>query len=315
MEVYQTGIRADRFSWTTQSVYDRRGHTNRSHRGDASVVEKMGETNLEVRRADRLSDYEACLTIQREVWGFTDPADYASIPLLKVGNTYGGCLLVAEGSGGRILGFAYALLGREAGHDIWWSHMTAVSDEVRGTGIGFDLKVAQRDAALRSGITEVLWTFDPLRAPNAYFNIRKLGVVVSAYETSFYGISTSPLHGQMATDRLVARWDLDSDRVADRVHGNSSLVLRDFDGIVRALESHEGGPGQTRLDHGESPVLVQVPPVYPALTDGRTGARAWQEALRVTFRHYLERGYTVTDFILLRGKTPQAFYVLERQPS
>lgn len=272
----------------------------------------MRDTNLQVRRADRLSDYEACLTVQREVWGFTDPADYASIPLLKVGNTYGGCVLVAEDSAGRIQGFAYALLGREAGNDIWWSHMTAVSDEVRGAGVGFDLKVAQRNEALREGIPEILWTFDPLRAANAYFNIRKLGVVASAYETSFYGISTSPLHGRLATDRLVARWDLASDRVSDRVAGHSSLVLRDFDGIVRILESQGGGPGRPRLDHTESPLLVEVPPAYPALSDGEAGAGAWQEALRATFRSYLGRSYAVTDFILLRGKAPQAFYVLER---
>lgn len=272
----------------------------------------MEQTSLRIRRADRLPDYQACLTIQREVWGFTDPADYASIPLLRVGNTYGGCLLVAEDTGGRIQGFAYALLGRKAGHDIWWSHMTAVSDEFRGTGVGFDLKVAQRNEALLEGIPEVLWTFDPLRAANAYFNIRKLGVVASAYETSFYGTSTSPLHGRLATDRLVARWDLASDRVSDRAGGHSSLVLRDFDGIVRVLESRAGAPGQPRLDHTESPVLVEVPPVYPAPTDGEAGAGAWQEALRASFRHYLDRSYTVTDFILLRGKAPQAFYVLER---
>lgn len=266
----------------------------------------MGKTNLRIRRADRFPDYEACLSIQREVWGFTDPADYASIPLLKVGNTYGGCLLVAEDTGGRIQGFAYALLGRADGRSLWWSHMTAVSAGVRGTGVGFDLKVEQRKTALGEGISEILWTFDPLRTANAYFNIRKLGVVAPTYETSFYGLSTSPLHGRLATDRLVARWDLASGRVADRVGGHSSLVLRDFDGIVRVLESHGGEPGPPRPGHTESPVLVEVPPAYPDSSAG-----AWQQALRATFGEYLGRGYTVTDFILLQGKTPQAFYVLE----
>ena len=57
------------------------------------------------------------------------------------------------------------------------------------------------------------WTFDPLMAGNAAFNIGKLGAVVRRYIPDFYGRLGSVLQGGTPTDRLLAEWDLASDRV------------------------------------------------------------------------------------------------------
>lgn len=273
-------------------------------------MEHITETGIRIRRAANLKDYEACLAIQKEVWGFTSLADYASVPLMRIEDRYGGSVLVAEDRSGDIQGFAYAILARDSdGSCFWWSHMTAVSPSLQQTGIGLQLKLGQREEALREGIAEIAWTFDPLQARNAHFNIRKLGVVVQDFEENLYGVSSSPLHAALPTDRLRARWDLASERVVDRIEGTASLVLRDFDGIVRVLDSQGGKPRTPGLDHGETPLLVEIPPTYPEHHDS---ARDWQERLRTTFVHYLGRGYSVTDFILVGGSTPQAFYVLER---
>lgn len=270
----------------------------------------MNQAGIPIRRARSLEDYAACIAIQKEVWGFTDPADYASLPLLRVQNTYGGSVLVAEDTHGRICAFAYALLGRNReGRDFWWSHMAAVGLAFQGTGIGFELKLAQRREALRVGISRIDWTFDPLQARNAHFNIRKLGVIARDYEENIYGVSSSAMHHSLPTDRLLARWELESDRVADRVGGTSSLILRDFDGIVRVLENRLGHPGPPQPDHRETPLLIEIPAIWPE-GDGR--AREWQLALRSAFGHYLSEGYTITDFILIDSPAPHAFYVLER---
>ena len=267
-----------------------------------------------IRRARSIEDYSACVAIQRDVWAFPDPADYASVPLMRVQNTYGGSVLVAGDAGGRVQGFAFALLSRNLeGTVFWWSHMTAVSAESAGKGIGFALKMAQRNEALRQGISEIAWTFDPLQAKNAHFNIRKLGVVAFDYEENFYGPSSSPLHANLPTDRLRVAWTLSSERVVDRVSGTSSLILRDFDGIVRVLESRDGVPGPPDLAHRETPMLLEIPAAYPQAGPGKSGsAREWQEKLRATFSHYLGQGYAVTDFIRVETPRPQAFYVLER---
>ena len=63
------------------------------------------------------------------------------------------------------------------------------------------------------------WTFDPLEIKNAHLNIYKLGAVVRSYLVNFYGVSSSRLQGGLPTDRLVAEWYLDSDRVKRALEG------------------------------------------------------------------------------------------------
>jgi predicted GNAT superfamily acetyltransferase len=81
--------------------------------------------------------------------------------------------------------------------------MLAVSKTQRNSGIGTQLKMAQKDEALRRGIRLIEWTFDPLVSKNAYLNIEKLGVIVRRYYPAFYGEDM---------DRLIAEWWLDQPR-------------------------------------------------------------------------------------------------------
>jgi predicted GNAT superfamily acetyltransferase len=66
---------------------------------------------------------------------------------------------------------------------------------------------------LSRGIRLVEWTFDPLELRNAHFNLNRLGAICRRYAVSLYGVTTSPLHRGLATDRLFAEWHLDSSRV------------------------------------------------------------------------------------------------------
>jgi predicted GNAT superfamily acetyltransferase len=75
------------------------------------------------------------------------------------------------------------------------------------------LKLFQREDALARGIRLVEWTFDPLETKNAHFNLNRLGAICRRYLPNLYGVTTSPLHRGIATDRLVAEWQLDSPRV------------------------------------------------------------------------------------------------------
>ena len=89
------------------------------------------------------------------------------------------------------------------GKPIHWSHMLGVREDVRGMGVGRHLKEMQRAELARRGITRVLWTFDPLQARNAHLNFNRLGVRLIDYVENMYGITASPLHHGLATDRLV----------------------------------------------------------------------------------------------------------------
>jgi predicted GNAT superfamily acetyltransferase len=71
----------------------------------------------------------------------------------------------------------------------------------------------QRELCLRQGFRLIEWTFDPLEIKNSWFNLERLGAVVRRYAVNQYGITASPLQGGLPSDRLVAEWWLESDRV------------------------------------------------------------------------------------------------------
>ena len=93
------------------------------------------------------------------------------------------------------------------------SHHTGVHHDYRDRGVGRKLKLFQRDEALSRDIRFVQWTFDPLELRNAHFNLNRLGAISRQYKPNLYGITSSPLHRGLATDRLLAEWHLDSKRV------------------------------------------------------------------------------------------------------
>jgi predicted GNAT superfamily acetyltransferase len=138
-----------------------------------------------------------------------------------------------------------------------------------------------------------------MQALNAHFNIHKLGVIVREYEENIYGVSSSPLHQGLRTDRFVAEWNLKQPQNAD-------LILRDFDRMPRINEAS----GSPNLRLRESPLLLEIPTDITTLKESDLGrARPWQDAVRDASVHYFKAGYAITDFILV----DRAFYVLERR--
>jgi predicted GNAT superfamily acetyltransferase len=108
---------------------------------------------------------------------------------------------------GRMVGFCLAFPAlKPHGLPYLYSHMLAVRPEFRDRHIGRALKLEQRRDALARGIELVEWTFDPLETKNAYFNVEVLGATARRYLPDHWGETSSPLHGSLPTDRLVAEW-------------------------------------------------------------------------------------------------------------
>lgn len=145
------------------------------------------------------------VALQKTIWGFED-ADLLPFRMLVVATKIGGQLLGAF-DGGRMIAFCLAIPGLKAGGQAYLhSHMLGVLEEYRNHGVGRQLKLRQRDDALARGIDLIEWTFDPLEIKNAHFNVERLGAIVRRYLRNQYGASSSPLHGGLPTDRLVAEW-------------------------------------------------------------------------------------------------------------
>jgi predicted GNAT superfamily acetyltransferase len=173
---------------------------------------------VEVRPLTSLAELREAVRLQREIWAFAD-AELVPVRLFVVATKIGGEVLGAF-DGARMVGFSISLPGVKSGGSAYLhSHMVGVVEDYRNAGVGRQLKLAQRDAALARGIGLIEWTFDPLEIKNAYFNLERLGAIVRRYVPNQYGITASPLHGGLPTDRCVAEWWLASERVKAIVSG------------------------------------------------------------------------------------------------
>lgn len=245
---------------------------------------------LVVRPLDGLSEREACVALQEEVWGpgFADrvPASVLMIAL-ETGGVASGAFMAGE-----LVGFVFGITGVREGRPTHWSDMLAVAPEHRGQGIGLRLKLHQRTLLLDRGVETVRWTFEPLEARNAHINLHKLGAVAREYRRDVYGESDSPLHAGIGTDRLVAEWPIASARVAARLG--------------------EAGPGGATYsaELGAAPLRIPIPGDLQALKRDDPGAALERRGeVRAAFERAFSEGYTAVDF---ERSGDSARYVLAR---
>ncbi len=165
-------------------------------------------------------ELRACVALQKEVWKFDD-ADLMPLRIFVVAGKIGGQIIGAFAHN-ELVGFAFSIPAMRAGRPYLHSHMLAVREAYRNSGLGRRLKLAQRAEALERGIDLMEWTFDPLEIKNGHLNLARLGVISRRYSVDHYGDSSSPLQGGLPTDRLVAEWWLKSKRVVGLLEGNES---------------------------------------------------------------------------------------------
>ncbi len=189
-------------------------------------------STVTIRALATLEDREQAVALQEATWGVGFREKIPSAMLLiaeKTGGVAGGAFT----PDGRILGFVFGLVGVRDGALFHWSDMLAVAPEARGMGLAERLKHWQADRCRAQGIREMVWTFDPLVARNAWFNLRRLKAEIAEYVENIYGITDSPLMGPIPTDRFVARWRLDGPTVP-RTEAPWSIPLPDdFEALVR----------------------------------------------------------------------------------
>ncbi|MBI4577092.1 MAG: GNAT family N-acetyltransferase [Planctomycetes bacterium] len=267
---------------------------------------------LLVERVLDVEGFRACLDLQRAIWGFADE-DLIPARYLNVVTRIGGVVLGTR-HGGRLVGFCFGFPGRRGAEPIFYSHMTGVLEAWRGRGVALGLKLAQRDFALAEGYREMDWTFDPLEARNAAFNVAKLGAVADEYLHNIYGASSGPIQGGLDTDRLVARWFLDSPRVRGRLGCAQAPpgpeALQRVPWALDAIDALDA-PDRPRLDLDAPRVAVAVPGDIQGLKRRDLPlARAWREASREVLSHYLGRGYRLVEFL---RSGPGGCHLLERR--
>lgn len=225
----------------------------------------MPQPIISIRHCHTIPEFDEMVQLEFEVWGFGE-RDVVPSQMYVVAAKIGGQVLGAF-VGDKMAGFVLAYPGIRDGRPYLHSHMAAVLPEFRDLGIGRMMKFAQRDDALSRGIPLIEWTFDPLQTKNAHFNICRLGAVSHRYLLDVYGSTSSPLHGGLPTDRLVADWHLDSERVTGILAGSAPAPINSVQRVRIVLD--ESSP--------ESVAKVQA-------------------AARERFQELFAKGYRVTWF-------------------
>jgi len=269
----------------------------------AAATRAADAAGVSLRHMTTLEDADGVVALIERTWGGQElPRE-----TLRALEHAGTGLLGAADEGGEIVGFVLGFLGTSSGLHVH-SHMLAVRPDRRQSGIGFALKLAQRAAALDEGIDDVRWTYDPLLARNAWFNLMKLGATATEFLPDFYGAMNDLLNANDRSDRFEVRWRLGDERVRSRADGGPVEELT-VEGATPVLE-REGDAAGTDV----RPVLtgtligeratVAIPREYPDLRD-RDGelAAAWRSATGEAFGKCFAAGLSAS------GMTRDGVYV------
>jgi len=213
---------------------------------------------------------------------------------------------------GRPIGAAIGFRGEDEHGALLHSHITGVLPDLQGLGVGYLLKQHQREWALANRLDRITWTFDPLVARNAYFNVVKLGARLTDYYVDFYGPMDDDINNGDETDRCLVTWRINSPAASAAATG--AFTATDL-AAVRA----EGAVEVLRADEDATPVvipsnadirLVQLPTDIVEVRHQDAGlARDWRTALRQVLVAAFADGLEVT------GVDRAGHYVVRRPSS
>ena len=267
-------------------------------------------TDLEIRDLDGFDEYRRAVAFQESIWG-EGFSERVPASLMKVTRRIGGVVAGAFEADQEMVGFVYGMTGVAEGELIHWSDILAVRPGLRDRGLGRRLKAFQRDRVLSVGATRMHWTFDPLESRNAYLNLGRLGALVREYAVDMYGVSDSPLHRGLGTDRFVVTWELDTPRVEDRLGGAGPPGAESFAGLpvafgvdVAAADPSPGVPGPADLaalrveGAAAGGLRVPVPADIQGLRDRAPELAArWRSVTRTVLSPLLGEGWEVRELV------------------
>ena len=230
------------------------------------------QAGVSVRELTGITEQATAIRLLSEIWQRTPENPPVPPELLramsKAGNYIGGAFADDD-----LIGVAIAFHADPDRHAMH-SHIAGISAAHAGRSVGFALKQHQRAWALARGIDVIEWTFDPLVARNAYFNIVKLGAHPAEYLANFYGEMSDGLNSDDETDRLLVSWQLRSKETIACASGSSAPVQR--------------SPGD---------VFVAVPAdIERVRREDKDAAQHWRRDVREQLTGLLDAGGRIVGF-------------------
>ncbi len=302
-------------------------------------------SSLRIRPLRTMEELAHAVKLQQETWGprFDDVVSAALMLVAqKIGGIAAGAFLDDNPPPREPIGILFGLSGFRDDERIHWSHMLAIAPPHQGRGIGRLMKLYQRARARALGIRRIYWTFDPLEARNAHFNLNVLRVTVDEYVPDMYGSGeSSPLHRGIGTDRFVVRWDVsgDEDESGDVDGARSDAQILTWQGdeatadltkaprpepasiragapsgaerteIPPGAEHTEIPPGGEGTEIPPGSERIEIPPDIQRLKASNPDeAMQWRTATRAAFVHHLHQGRRIAGFT--RDPRTGSFYYI-----
>jgi predicted GNAT superfamily acetyltransferase len=274
----------------------------------------MTKSQIDIRPIITIADADQIEEVQQLTWNTKDREIMPG--RLAYAMQKNGALLIGAFDETRCVGFVFGVLGTvEDLHDrldqvaaarlLLYSTIMGVLPEYQKQGIGYRLKLAQREFALRIGVRLITWTYDPLESMNGYFNIHKLGVICRKYLKDYYG-EMGGINIGLSTDRFYSEWWVTSNRVVSRVSKQRGpLTLEAYLGgrAVIVNECHWNDqelpvPPDEFLNKSNNLIVVEIPDdVQRVKSVNLPLASQWREHTRQLFDYYFGRKYILTDFV------------------
>ncbi|WP_163100191.1 GNAT family N-acetyltransferase [Peribacillus alkalitolerans] len=265
--------------------------------------------SITYRRIEALEEINEVVLLQSEIWS----ADVVSpLPQLVASIHHGG-LIIGAYLNDRLIGFSYGFAGLKNGETYLVSHMTGVRPEYQNGGLGFQLKLKQRERAIVNGYQKIVWTYDPLEIRNGFFNLCKLGAYSRTYLPSYYGEMQDKLNKGLPSDRLLVEWDLCSRRVEKTIDGG---IPDPFENEYEILLSTDGEyPSEVvkKINPQQRGYLVSVPSNIQLVKHSNLdAARAWRLALRNVLNEALLSGFIISG-VQKKSNSYIHYYMLENK--
>ena len=295
---------------TTGTAHRRGGEDEHPPR---SILTSVSADQITIRPLETRAEYEACVALQRDIWG-RDFVDVVPATILMVSQQVGGVASGAFDTDGRLIGFVFGVSGVRDGVPAHWSDMLAVRPDARGFGLGRRLKLHQRELLLAVGIERVYWTFDPLVARNARLNLTLLGAFPVEYVSNMYGDTGSRLHRGLDTDRFIVEWRLRDPAVERLLAGEPTrLPTAAYEGPVVTVAPAGAASDADDVPLPDAPwVRVELPADVEQLkASASVLAARWQRGLRRAFTTYLNARHARVAGIYSDTDTGRWFYAVD----
>lgn len=244
----------------------------------ASFEAAAARSRVVVRELTELHELHLAAGVLGEIWGVPDkpPMNAELLRALAKAESY----VAAAYDGATMVGVCVGFHSAPAARAMH-SHIAGVTPAMTGRHVGFALKLHQRAWCLDRGITLMEWTYDPLVARNAWFNLGKLGARVAEYLPDFYGSMGDGINRDDETDRILVHWSLEEPVVVDACAGT---------------------PVRPVVPAGAAASWVAVPHDIEAMRLGDLEqARSWRLKLRDQLTVALATGGQVAGFDKERG--------------